>query len=98
MPQLSVNSMTGPAALLLHQWLPSCVSEEAHVPGLRTLPFEIQIIKRYQTKQSNVEGALIAMIFAGLSVYRRGGLECKSQFEHCQRTQPEDLLQNRRVA
>ena len=40
------------------------------VPRLRTLPFESQIIKRYQTKQSSVEEALIEMYLAGVSVRR----------------------------
>ena len=34
---------------------------ELKIPRLRTLPFETQIIKRYQTKQSSVEEALIEM-------------------------------------
>ena len=43
---------------------------ELHVPRLRTLPFETQIIERYKTKQSkaNVEEALIEMYLAGVSV------------------------------
>ena len=40
------------------------------VPRLRSLPFETQIIKRYQTKQSSVEEALIEMYLAGVSVRR----------------------------
>ena len=43
---------------------------ELTVPRLRTLPFETQIIKRYQTKQSSVEEALIEMYLAGVSVRR----------------------------
>ena len=43
---------------------------ELTVPRLRTLPFESQIIKRYQTKQSSVEEALIEMYLAGVSVRR----------------------------
>ncbi|MBR6240369.1 MAG: transposase, partial [Lentisphaeria bacterium] len=39
---------------------------ELKVPRLRTLPFETQIIKRYQTKQSSVEEALIEMYLAGV--------------------------------
>lgn len=38
---------------------------ELNIPRLRTLPFETQIIKRYQTKQSSVEEALIEMYLAG---------------------------------
>ena len=40
------------------------------VPRLRSLPFETEIIKRYQTKQSSVEEALIEMYLAGVSVRR----------------------------
>lgn len=43
---------------------------ELKVPRLRTLPFETQIINRYQTKQSSVEEALIEMYLAGVSVRR----------------------------
>ena len=40
---------------------------ELTVPRLRSLPFETQIIKRYQTRQSSVEEALIEMYLAGVS-------------------------------
>ena len=40
------------------------------VPRLRSLPFEMEIIRRYQTKQSSVEEALIEMYLAGVSVRR----------------------------
>ena len=40
------------------------------VPRLRSLPFETEIIRRYQTKQSSVEEALIEMYLAGVSVRR----------------------------
>ena len=40
------------------------------MPRLRSLPFETEIIKRYQTKQSSVEEALIEMYLAGVSVRR----------------------------
>ena len=43
---------------------------ELTVPRLRRLPFETQIIQRYQTKQSSVEEALIEMYLAGVSVRR----------------------------
>ena len=43
---------------------------ELKIPRLRTLPFETQIIKWYQTKQSSVEEALIEMYLAGVSVRR----------------------------
>ena len=43
---------------------------EVTVPWLRSLPFETQIIKRYQTKQNSVEEALIEMYLAGVSVRR----------------------------
>ena len=39
-------------------------------PKLRTLPFETQIIKRYQRRESSVEEALIEMYLAGVSVRR----------------------------
>ena len=35
---------------------------ELHVPRLRTLPFETQIIERYKTKQTSVEEALIEIV------------------------------------
>lgn len=35
------------------------------VPRLRSLPFETEIIRRYQTKQSSVEEALIEMYLSG---------------------------------
>ena len=51
--------------------LPTKAGEvEVPVPRLRSLPFETQIIKRYQTKQSSVEEALIEMYLAGVSVRR----------------------------
>ena len=40
------------------------------VPRLRSLPFETEIIRRYQTKQSSVEEALIEMYLAGVSIRR----------------------------
>ena len=40
------------------------------VPRLRTVPFETQIIERYQRRESSVEEALIAMYLAGVSVRR----------------------------
>ncbi len=43
---------------------------ELDVPRLRTLPLETQIIRRYQTRQSSVEEALIEMYLAGVSVCR----------------------------
>jgi transposase-like protein len=43
---------------------------ELKVPKLRTLPFETQIIKRYQRRESSVEEALIEMYLAGVSVRR----------------------------
>jgi transposase-like protein len=43
---------------------------ELKVPRLRTLPFETQIIERYQRRESSVEEALIEMYLAGVSVRR----------------------------
>jgi transposase-like protein len=40
------------------------------MPKLRTLPFETQIIKRYQRRESSVEEALVEMYLAGVSVRR----------------------------
>ena len=40
------------------------------VPKLRTLPFETEIIKRYQRRETSVEEALIEMYLAGVSVRR----------------------------
>ena len=52
------------------KFLTSTGEVELTVPRLRSLPFETQIIKRYQTKQSSVEEALIEMYLAGVSVRR----------------------------
>lgn len=41
-----------------------------NVPKLRTLPFETEIIKRYQRRESSVEEALMEMYLAGVSVRR----------------------------
>lgn len=41
---------------------------ELTVPRLRRLPFETQIIQRYQTRQSSVEEALIEMYLSGVSI------------------------------
>lgn len=43
---------------------------ELKMPKLRTLPFETEIIKRYQRRESSVEEALIEMYLAGVSVRR----------------------------
>ena len=43
---------------------------ELKVPKLRTLPFETEIIKRYQRRESSVEEALVEMYLAGVSVRR----------------------------
>src|SRR5262249_29576040 len=43
---------------------------ELHVPRLRTLPVETQIIERYKRRESSVEEALIEMYLAGVSVRR----------------------------
>jgi putative transposase len=43
---------------------------ELHVPRLRTLAFETQIIERYKRRESSVEEALIEMYLAGVSVRR----------------------------
>src|SRR5712692_10130084 len=41
-----------------------------HVPRLRSLPFETQIIERYRRRESSVEEALVEMYLAGVSVRR----------------------------
>jgi transposase-like protein len=41
-----------------------------HVPRLRKLPFETEIIERYRRRESSVEEALIEMYLAGVSVRR----------------------------
>ena len=41
-----------------------------NVPKLRSLPFETQIIERYQRRESSVEEALMEMYLAGVSVRR----------------------------
>jgi putative transposase len=38
------------------------------VPKLRTLPFEMEIIKRYPRRDGQMEEALIEMYLAGVSV------------------------------
>jgi len=43
---------------------------ELSMPKLRTLPFETEIIKRYQPRESSVEEALVEMYLAGVSVRR----------------------------
>jgi len=43
---------------------------ELQVPKLRTLPFETEIIRRYQRRESSVEEALVEMYLAGVSVRR----------------------------
>jgi len=43
---------------------------QLQVPKLRTLPFETEIIRRYQRRESSVEEALIEMYLAGVSVRR----------------------------
>ena len=40
------------------------------VPRLRTLPFETQIIERYNRRESSVEEALVEMYLAGVNVRR----------------------------
>ncbi len=40
------------------------------VPRLRSLPFETQIIERYERRESSVEEALVEMYLAGVSVRR----------------------------
>lgn len=40
------------------------------VPKLRNLPFETAIIERYRRRESSVEGALIEIYLAGVSVRR----------------------------
>jgi len=40
------------------------------VPKLRTIPFETEIIRRYQRRESSVEEALMEMYLAGVSVRR----------------------------
>jgi putative transposase len=48
------------------------VSGEVHlkVPKLRRLPFESEIIRRYQRRETSVEEALVEMYLAGVSVRR----------------------------
>jgi len=43
---------------------------ELKMPKLRTLPFETEIIRRYQRRESSVEEALVEMYLAGVSVRR----------------------------
>jgi len=43
---------------------------ELHVPRLRSLPFETQIVERYRRRESSVEEALVEMYLAGVSVRR----------------------------
>jgi transposase-like protein len=43
---------------------------ELNMPKLRTLPFETEIIRRYQRRESSVEEALVEMYLAGVSVRR----------------------------
>jgi putative transposase len=43
---------------------------DLHMPRLRSLPFETQIIERYRRRESSVEEALVEMYLAGVSVRR----------------------------
>jgi putative transposase len=43
---------------------------DLHMPRLRSLPFETQIIDRYRRRESSVEEALVEMYLAGVSVRR----------------------------
>lgn len=43
---------------------------ELKVPKLKGVPFETAIIERYRRRESSVEGALIEMYLAGVSVWR----------------------------
>ena len=68
---------------------------ELHVPRLRTLPFETQIIERYKTKQSSVEEALIEdSISPARGGYHRSPVGSKGQFQYGQRIKSKDLRQN----
>lgn len=50
--------------------LTSAGEVKLHVPRLRSLPFETQIIERYKRRESSVEEALVEMYLAGVSVRR----------------------------
>ena len=58
---------------------------------LRTLPFETQIIKRYQTRQSSVEEALIEMCLTEVFLFVDWKISANAQ--HCRREISENELE-----
>ena len=75
---------------------------ELTVQRLRMFPFETQIIRRYQTRQSSAEEARSEMYLAGVSVRRvediRRRCGALRSAPAGQRAQPEDLRENRIMA
>ena len=68
--QRSADRLDTRAGTYKRKLLTTAGEVELKVPRLRTLPFETEIIRRYQTRQSSVEEALIEMYLAGVSVRR----------------------------
>ena len=56
---------------------------ELTVPRLRSLPFETQIIKRYQTKQSSVEISLFFLLFKLLYKKQKTAVQISAGMDYC---------------
>ena len=69
-PAISPDRLDRRAGSYKRKLLTTTGEVELPVSRLRRLPFETQIIQRYQTKQSSVEEALIEMYLAGVSARR----------------------------
>ena len=73
------------------------------VPKLRSLPFETAIIERYRRRETSVEEALVEMYLAGGECapgrrHHAGAVGHAGVGLDGERSEPEDLRQDRRVA
>ncbi len=68
--QRSLDRLDTRAGAYARKLLTSAGEVGLQISKLRTLPFETQIIERYKRKESSVEGALVEMYLAGVSVRR----------------------------
>lgn len=68
--QRSADRLATRAGTYKRKLLTTAGEVELKVPRLSPLPFETEIIRRYQTKQNSVEEALIEMYLSGVSVRR----------------------------
>ena len=74
-----------------------------NMPKLRSLPFETQIIERYKRRESSVEGDLVEMYLAGVSVRRVEDMTealwaARGVSEHGKRAESEDWQADRDLA